>query len=80
MHRADQALLWHVFNMRATDGRSSAMPSPATLCPDGRGGVCTEILNEAEQSWQKAIDKIGARAGLTKGTDGTWRGPKAEAA
>ena len=25
-------------------------------------GVCTAILNEAEKGWQKAIDKIGARA------------------
>jgi hypothetical protein len=29
-------------------------------------------MKEAEQGWQKAIDKIGERAGLTKGPDGTW--------
>ena len=32
-----------------------------------------KALKEAEQGWQKAIDKIGERAGLTKGPDGTWR-------
>jgi hypothetical protein len=29
-------------------------------------------MNEAEQGWQKAIDKIGKRAGLTKGPYGKW--------
>ena len=47
--------------------------------------VCPEIaeardatlkaLKEAEQGWQRAIAKIGERAGLTKGADGTWRDP-----
>ena len=30
-----------------------------------------KALKEAEVGWQKAIDKISARAGLTKGPDGT---------
>jgi hypothetical protein len=34
-----------------------------------------KAMKEAEQGWQKAIDKIGERAGLTKGPDGTWRDP-----
>jgi hypothetical protein len=32
-------------------------------------------MKEAEAGWQTAIDKIGERAGLTKGPDGTWRHP-----
>ena len=31
-------------------------------------------MKEAEQGWQKAIDKIAERAGLTKGPDATRRG------
>ena len=34
-----------------------------------------KAMKEAEQGWQKAIDKIAERAGLTKGPDGTWRDP-----
>jgi hypothetical protein len=34
-----------------------------------------KAMNEAEQGWQKAIDKIGECAGLTKGPDGTRRDP-----
>ena len=30
-------------------------------------------MKEAEQGWQRAKDKIGERAGLTKGSDGLWR-------
>ena len=32
-------------------------------------------MKEAEVGWQRASDKIGERAGLTKGPDGTWRDP-----
>ena len=40
-----------------------------------------KAMKEAEQGWQRAIAKIGERAGLTKGPDGTWRDPSiAEAA
>jgi hypothetical protein len=31
-----------------------------------------KAMKEAEQGWQRAIDKVGERAGLTKGPDGTW--------
>ena len=34
-----------------------------------------KAMKEAEQGWQRAIAKIGERAGLTKGADGTWRDP-----
>jgi hypothetical protein len=34
-----------------------------------------KAMKEAEVGWQKAIDKIAERAGLTKGPDGTWRDP-----
>jgi hypothetical protein len=34
-----------------------------------------KAMKEAEQGWQRAIAKIGERAGLTKGPDGTWRDP-----
>jgi hypothetical protein len=34
-----------------------------------------KAMKEAEQGWQRAIDKIGERAGLSKGADGTWRDP-----
>jgi hypothetical protein len=30
-----------------------------------------KALEQAEQDWQGAIDKIGERAGLTEGPDGT---------
>ena len=33
-----------------------------------------KALEQSEQGWQTAINKIGERAGLTKGADGTWRG------
>jgi hypothetical protein len=39
-----------------------------------------EAMKEAEQGWQKAIDKIGERAGLTQGPDGKWRDPSMSAA
>ena len=32
-----------------------------------------KAIKEVEQGWQKAIDKIGERAGLTKASDGKWR-------
>ena len=32
-------------------------------------------LQEAEGGWQRALDKIGERAGLTKGPNGAWRDP-----
>ena len=32
-------------------------------------------LKEAQVGWQRAIDKIGETAGLTKCPDGTWRDP-----
>jgi hypothetical protein len=31
-----------------------------------------KAVKEAEHGWQRAMDKIGERAGLTKGADGTW--------
>jgi hypothetical protein len=34
-----------------------------------------KALEQAEQGWQRALDKIGERAGLTKGPDGLWRDP-----
>jgi hypothetical protein len=34
-----------------------------------------KAMKEAEAGWQRAVDKIGERAGLTKGSDGTWRDP-----
>ncbi|MGO8842731.1 MAG: hypothetical protein ACLQF1_16875 [Methyloceanibacter sp.] len=34
-----------------------------------------KALKAAEAGWQQAINKIGERAGLTKGPDGTWRSP-----
>jgi hypothetical protein len=34
-----------------------------------------KALEQAEQGWAKAINKIGERAALTKGPDGTWRDP-----
>jgi hypothetical protein len=34
-----------------------------------------KAMKEAEQGWQKAINKIGERAGLTRGADGTWCSP-----
>ena len=32
-----------------------------------------KAMTEAEQGWQKAIDRIAGRAGLMKGPDGSWR-------
>ncbi len=29
-------------------------------------------MEEAEQGWQRAVDKIAERGGLTKSPDGTW--------
>jgi len=34
-----------------------------------------KAMREAEQGWQKAIAKIGERAGLSKCADGTWGNP-----
>ena len=34
-----------------------------------------KAMKEAEAGWQRAIDKIAERAGLTKTPDGTWRDP-----
>ena len=34
-----------------------------------------KAFEQAEDGWQLAIDKIGERAGLTKGSDGTWGDP-----
>jgi hypothetical protein len=34
-----------------------------------------QAMKEAEQGWQRAKDKIGERAGLSKGPDGTWIDP-----
>jgi hypothetical protein len=31
-----------------------------------------KAMKELEAGWQRAMDKIGERAGLTKGADGTW--------
>ena len=31
-----------------------------------------KALQQVERGWNKALDKIGARGGLTKGPDGTW--------
>jgi vacuolar-type H+-ATPase subunit H len=31
-----------------------------------------KAMNEAKQGWRKAIDKIGERAGQTKGPDTRW--------
>jgi len=40
-----------------------------------------KALQEAEAGWQKALDEIGERAGLTKAHNGVWRDPSvAEAA
>ena len=33
----------------------------------------TKAIKDVEQGWQRAIDKIAERAGLTKASDGTWR-------
>ena len=33
------------------------------------------VISVANDESDKAIDKIGERAGLTKGADGTWRDP-----
>jgi hypothetical protein len=37
--------------------------------------VTLKAMKEAELGWQKAIDKIAERAGLTKGSDGAWHDP-----
>ena len=34
-----------------------------------------KALDQVEAGWSKATKKIGERAGLTKGPDGTWRDP-----
>jgi hypothetical protein len=39
------------------------------------GDATLKAMKEAEVGWQRAIDKIGERAGLTKEADGTWRIP-----
>jgi hypothetical protein len=35
-----------------------------------------KALEHAEQGWQRALDKIGERAGLAKGADDAWTDPK----
>jgi hypothetical protein len=35
-----------------------------------------KALEQAEQGWQRAMNKIGERSGLSKGPDGTWCNPK----
>ena len=37
--------------------------------------VTAKAIKETENGWRLAVDKIGERAGLTKGPDGTWRDP-----
>lgn len=37
--------------------------------------VTLKALNEAEQGWQRAIEKIGERAGLIKKAEGSWLDP-----
>ena len=37
--------------------------------------VTAKAMKETENGWRLAVDKIGERAGLTKGPDGTWRDP-----
>jgi hypothetical protein len=39
----------------------------------GARAATLKALEQAEAGWKKAIDKIGERAGLTKGPDGAWR-------
>jgi len=34
-----------------------------------------QAMKEADDGWQRAKDKIGERAGLNKGPDGTWIDP-----
>jgi hypothetical protein len=34
-----------------------------------------KAIKEAEHGWQRAIDRVAERAGLTKGPDGGWRDP-----
>jgi hypothetical protein len=36
-----------------------------------------KAMNEAEQGWQKAMDKIAERAGLAQALGGGWRYPSA---
>jgi hypothetical protein len=36
-----------------------------------------KAMKDAEHGWQRALDKIGERPGLTEGPDGVWRDPKA---
>ena len=44
------------------------------VCPEiaEARDVTLKALKEAEAGWRRAIEKIGERAGLTKGSDGTW--------
>jgi hypothetical protein len=35
-----------------------------------------KAMGEAERGWQRAMAKIGERAGIAKGRDGVWRDPK----
>ncbi len=39
----------------------------------GARDATLKAVKEAEHGWQRAMDKIGERAGLTKGADGTGR-------
>jgi hypothetical protein len=42
----------------------------------GARDATLKAVEEAEKGWQRAMAKIGERAGVTKGPDGTWRDPK----
>jgi hypothetical protein len=53
---------------RRTAGRSDLAPEIA----DARDATL-KAVKEAEHGWYRAMDKIGERAGLTKGPDGVWR-------
>jgi hypothetical protein len=35
-----------------------------------------QAMQQAEHGWERAMAKIGERAGVTKGPDGAWRDPK----
>jgi hypothetical protein len=35
-----------------------------------------QAMQQAEHGWERAMAKIGERAGLTKGPEGAWRDPK----
>ena len=47
----------------------------ARFSRDSPRAATLKALEQAEAGWQRAIDKIGERAGLTKIPDGAWRDP-----